>query len=117
MRIGLSLVAFLISYNLYLYKIATEVCDMRIMKLWNYYSIGGLLCVVFFVNPKGDLERTFLLVSKLCILITLLTILLTNHAVIKNPYYPLWMINLGTAFVTFMMIISGGRHGLFKDEY
>ncbi len=117
MKIGVALLAFLISYNLYLYKMATEVCDMRIMKLWNYYSIGGLLLVVFFVKPKGDLERTFLLVSKFCILITLLTILLTNHAIIKNPYYSLWAINLGTAFVTLMIIISGGRHGYFKNEY
>lgn len=115
MKIGFALLAFLISYNLYLYKMATVVCDMRIMKLWNYYSIGGLLCVVFFARALTALEKTIKVVAKICILTTILTILLTNHAIITNPYYLLFVFN-GLIFVnTIIVLICMKRHGLIND--
>lgn len=106
---GLALLAFLISYNIYLFELATQVCDMRIMKLWNYYSIGALLLWIF-INEAND----FISVSKIVVIITILTIILTNHAIIKNPYYSLGIIDLGTAIVTLMILIAGYRHGIFS---
>ncbi len=115
MKIAAALLTFLISYNLYLYKMAAKVCDLRIMKLWNYYSIGGLLLVIFFVKPVGVFEKTINTVAKTVILITILTILLTNHAIITNPYWLLAEFN-GLIFAnTLIIFICMKRHGLIND--
>jgi len=115
MKIALPLLAFLISYNLYLYKMATVICDPRIMKLWNYYSLGGLLLVIFFIRAITHIEKQLLLVSKMCILITITIILLTNHAILQNPYMLLWIFN-GSIFAnTIIILICMKRHGFFKD--
>lgn len=115
MKIGLALLAFLISYNLYLYKMAAVVCDMRIMKLWNYYSMAGLLCVIFFIRALTRLEKALMTISKICILTTILIILLTNHAIITNPYHLLIVFN-GLIFAnTLIILICMKRHGLIND--
>ena len=112
---GILLVAFLISYNLFLYKLATEVCDLRIMGLWNDYSILALIVGVFVLEGLGE-RNGFLDICKVILLITILTHILTKHAILLNPYYSLGMIDLGTAIVTLMILISGGRHGIFTEK-
>ncbi len=116
---GLVLLCFLVSYNLYLYKLATAVCDMHIMKLWSYYSIGGLMLGCFvseWLEVDSYFQFLFINVCKLVFLVTVSVIILTHHRILINPYYGLSIIDFGTAIATLMILISGGRHGYFSNK-
>lgn len=111
------LLMFLISYNIYLYKEATIHMDSRILKLWNYYSLLFLLIGIFiserFMN--NFYQKQFTIISWIILFVTITVIILTNHGYIQNPYYMLGIIDLGTLLVTGIILISGGRHGAFKN--
>lgn len=115
---GICLCIFLIGYNWYLIIEATQVEDLRILKLHNYYPIIILLLGIFFSERFMDdfYQRQFTDISWFAVAITFITILLTNHGLIYNPYYILGIIDFGMLMATVTILISGSRHGAFNEE-
>lgn len=90
----------------------------RILKLWNYYSLGGLLLAIFISekNKKSFLQQQFTDISWIVVFITITVILLVNHGLLHNPYYILGFIDSGTLLASIMIFISCIRHGYFSNK-
>lgn len=114
----LAIIMYLILYGGYIYTEMTIPYSRTALKIWNYSCIGGLTLSMLLLYLSGI--HTFLLqqlfiISFIILLVTFTIIILVNLLILSNPYYIL-SIFYGSNFVfTIMILISGLRHGVFKD--
>lgn len=106
---GFIAVSFVISYILYLYTMATQPCSQSAMKLWNYYSIGGLCLGIWameYIKTDTDLQESIIIGSKLLLLLIFADIILTYHGLIKDPYYNLIVFMGGSLLAITLLLIE-----------
>lgn len=112
------LLVYCISHGVYLYHVKYIPCTTTAYKLWNIYDIGGLflaICCLQWLGIETYLEQQILTISQLLIIFTFVEIILYYNFITDNPYY-LMSVIYGSTFVTSLAIlISGGRHGAFKN--
>lgn len=117
MRTGIALMSYLISYSTYLYCMANISMQESTRRLWNYYTIGGLLLFIFVRESQRYipmLERELLSVSKITIVLTIAMIILHYHRMVCNVYLTMGVIDIGTLIATLLIVISAKRHGAFN---
>lgn len=109
--------AFLISFTLFYYKLATVAVDKRIQELWKTYNfIVAIIPVAIYClfGKISEAQKQFVSVILIVLIATFLVIIFTKHAIISNPYPSLICMDIGTAYVTVSIVISAFRHGLLK---
>lgn len=109
---------YLILYGGYLYTEMTIPYPRTALKVWNYSCIGSLTFAMIMLYLSGIdtfIQQQLFIICFIILLVTFTTIILVNLFIVSNPYYIL-SIFYGSNFVfTVMVLISGLRHGIFKD--
>lgn len=118
MRTGIALITYLISYTTYLWSMENIALQESTRRLWNYYSIGGLLLFIFVreIQSLTRLEKELLDTAKVVIVITIFIIILHYHLIIINVYYMMAVIDITALMLTIIVIVSGHKHGFLKNE-
>lgn len=116
---GIALIVFLSACLVYLYGLQTgclPLITLRVM-IWSCVGFGAFICCVF-AKYDGSLLSLFLNTFLSGIFALSLVAVLINSLILRsNPYYAISIFFCGTALATFFIVISGRRHGYFKDKY
>lgn len=114
----LVMILYIILYGGYLYTEITVPYSRTALKVWNYSCIGGLtfsMLVLYLTGIETFIQQQLFIICFIILLVTFTIIILVNLLIVSNPYYIL-SIFYGSNFVfTVMVLISGLKHGTFKD--
>lgn len=87
----------------------TYTCDLRQLKLWNYYSLGFIIFSIWVLERMGIetfLEESILNGSKILVLITFVIIIINNHGLTPKPYDNIFIFMLGSGFAMTVLLIE-----------
>ncbi len=113
----LALMAYLISFNLYIFNITNPDLLPEQKKLWYCYTTG--LILVFYTidgwnGYKSLLHDAIAKFTMIVVIVNFVVIALTHHGFVSNPaclfivYNTIWMLIVG------MVLVSSWRNGLLK---
>lgn len=109
----ISAMVFMLSMNICYFKLATEVCELRIMRAWQWLSIGlfflGILIFSYDCKGRTRTDKVLLLLCCIDLFYTMAVIILANLAIVSNPY-PFIISYNNIALVTFFIVLIAGLY-------
>lgn len=112
------LLIYVILFNLYLYELTLGTLSYRRTKLLYYYITLGMLLFFLIDNKIGIrsfLHEQFNILCIISVIFNYIIAILCYHKILYNPMTVFVSFNGGILIATIMVLISGGRHGIFKD--
>lgn len=113
------MILFTTALTVFYYKLSTVHVEDNIIDRWRFgiFSFGVIYNFVFRISGiDNNVQRQFLLISEIVLILTFIIIDLVYFLIITRPYYYMMGLDFITAIVTLIIIISAGRHGFFNEN-
>lgn len=115
---GLCLFIFLGSHTAYTFYVQNYKIEYINRETWKSCSYAFIILSVFLATLKENyntLQTSFIRISFLAVLFTFAITILTNLIIIRNPYFYMKIVDIGSIIATVIILTSAMRYGYFKN--